>query len=1153
MAVVISRKYEVLGQLGQGGMGVVYKVRHTALDTTLALKVLPRELTENPEMVTRFYREARVMARLNHPNIVRVLDIDRDDSLDFHYFVMEYLQGKTLSQYLREKGPLPLLEVLTISGQVAAALAYAHNHTPSVIHRDIKPANIMIEHSSGRVVLMDFGIAKELGDNEMTRAGVVVGTLKYCSPEQIRHEPLDGSADVYSLGMVTYEAYTGVQFFAGLDESGVIGKVLYDPQENEPQFTRSAPPAFAALVSKAIAKSRERRYKRVEEFLQDIEACRAALSDTGPLVVPVAGRNDTQIRSEQGELEDLEARIQQLEEEKQRRLVATLRGQVREAREKAAGEGAGQWASASFQQALALEERGGEQLRAGNYRPARETYQEAIHIFAQAGEEAIATALLHTAEQARQEMAAAKVEAERYGARDKARTFYGRALALQAQADELWEHKTYQQAGQMYAEAKRVFADACDLAYQQTLRKEAEEVRGQAFTAREAAIVVGAATLAAATFREAAENERRSGTAMDRAEFTQARELYALVCQQYERAAREARQVRAHPTLAGDPPSARTPQEVFTLQAETGDLTRWERPPENSPAEPTRWEKLSGSPLAENTEESLDLGPTMQTPTSATQAEADEDHWEIGEKAQVLYAADLRPPVAVRPRRMKPALIGVVAVSVLAALAWFAGPLLRRSPTPLTLVRAEPQTEAVQVAEGKDVAFAAEANGDGPLRYQWTLEGRRVSQEKEWSYKPDINEGGDKPNTVRLLVSDQAGRQIEKHWQVTIVHTNHPPQIVTIAPAGETLELAAGTSQEFRVEATDPDNDPLTYEWTVDGGAAGTQPTLTWKALGEGHHQVRAVVHDRENLTVTREWQVAALKPPPEKVVPPKNTPPHIVQRVPEEGVLTVQKGATQDFTITASDQENDELTYTWAIDGKKAGKETRFTFTAAEAGTHRIDLEVTDHGGLKDQARWEVDVPAPPAVPRLVMFTPHQAEFSLFPHQSRFLGVEVEVPGLVEPELNYQWKIDGRPVSGQEVIEFKNKPVGAHKIEVTVAASSGLNVIHQWTVTVRKEEGEDLNPPTLAPVLQVFDLDNTTSKDKKIITISGKVRNLDEKSAENVLVTISAVGVDGQPVLRRLVLPSPQPLPGGETATFQFAIANHETISDFRVEVVSK
>ncbi len=1150
MAVVISRKYEVLGQLGQGGMGVVYKVRHTALDTTLALKVLPRDLTENSEMVTRFYREARVMARLSHPNIVRVLDIDRDDSLDFHYFVMEYLQGKTLSQYLREKGPLPLPEVLTITGQVAAALAYAHNHTPPVIHRDIKPANIMIENGTGRVVVMDFGIAKELGDNEMTRAGVVVGTLKYCSPEQIRHEPLDGSADVYSLGMVTYEAYTGTQFFTGLDESAVIGKVLYDPQENEPQFTRPAPLAFAALVTKAIAKSRERRYKRVEEFLQDLEVCRAALLGTGTPVVPTPSRDDTQNRSEQGEIEDLEARIQQLEEERQRRLISTLREQVREAREKAASEGAGQWASASFHRALALEERGAEQFRAGSYPLAREAYQEAISVFARASEEAVAAALLRTAEQARQEMDAAKAEAERYGARDKARTFYGRALALQAQADELWDHKTYQQAGQIYAEAKRVFADACDLAYQQTLKAEAEAVRVPAFTAREAAIIAGAEMLAAGVFREAAENERRASTAMDRAEFTQARELYALVRQQYERAAREAEQARGQPAVANNRSPEKTSQEAFTLEAESGDLTRWEQLPQNPAAEPTHWEK---SPMSSPPGASPDPGPITHTPAPVTHAETEEDRWEIGEKAQVPPVSDRRPPVPERPSRMKPVLIGVVAAGVLAVAAWFGGSLLRRPPAPLTLVRAEPQTEAVQVAEGKDVAFTAEANGNGPLRYEWTLEGRHVSQKKEWSYKPTASEGGEKPKTVKLLISDQAGQQIEKRWQVTVAHTNHPPQIVTVVPSGEAFELTTGASQEFRVEASDPDDDPLTYEWTVDGVAAGTQPTLTWKAQKEGRHQVRAVVHDRGNLTVMREWQVAALPPSSEKPALPKNTPPHILQRVPAESVLTVQRGENLDFSATASDPENDELTYAWSVDGKKTGKETHFTFIATEAGKHRIDLEVADRGGLKDRVRGDVEVPAPPAAPRLVMFTPHQAEFSLLPHQSRFFGVEIDVPGLVEPDLNYQWKIDGRPVSGQEVIEFKNKPVGTHKIEVTVATPSGLSVAHQWTVAVKKEEGEDLNPPSLAPVLQVFDLDNTTSKDKKTITISGKVRNLDEKSAENVLVTISAVGADGQPVVRRVVLPSPQPLPGGEIATFQFAIANHETISDFRVEVVSK
>src|SRR5262245_665312 len=162
MAMVISKKYEVISTLGQGGMGLVYKVRHVGLDTTFALKMLPSYLMENQDMVTRFYREARVMARLNHPNIVRVFDVEQDEELNVYFFVMEYIEGKTLRQYLSEKGPLSLSEVVNISRHVAGALAYAHGHQPPIIHRDIKPTNIMIEDHSGRVMVMDFGIAKEL-------------------------------------------------------------------------------------------------------------------------------------------------------------------------------------------------------------------------------------------------------------------------------------------------------------------------------------------------------------------------------------------------------------------------------------------------------------------------------------------------------------------------------------------------------------------------------------------------------------------------------------------------------------------------------------------------------------------------------------------------------------------------------------------------------------------------------------------------------------------------------------------------------------------------------------------------------------------------------------------------------------------------------
>ncbi len=379
--MAISGKYEVLGQLGQSGTGVVYKVRHTTLKTISVLKVLPVYLRENEDMVNRFYREARVMARLNHHSIVRVLDIGRDESLNLYYFVMEYVEGVTLGKYLRDKGPLPLPELLTISRQVAEALAYAHTHTPPIIHRDIKPANIMIEDRSSRVVVMDFGIAKELGDGDSTKTGTVIGTLKYASPEQLRHEPLDGSADVYSLGMVMYEMYTGRQFFGGLDEHAVLGKVLYDTQENEPHFDRRPPAAFADLLTRAIAKSRARRYPSMRELLQDLTP---EDDDTGTSIyerprLPV-------------EIVD-ERLIRELEDERQRRRILPLQTQARAARE-----GAAQWTAPLFQEGLTCEERGAQSLRERDFPAAQQAFAEAIAIFDRAGAEAKAAAAQHKEE-----------------------------------------------------------------------------------------------------------------------------------------------------------------------------------------------------------------------------------------------------------------------------------------------------------------------------------------------------------------------------------------------------------------------------------------------------------------------------------------------------------------------------------------------------------------------------------------------------------------------------------------------------------------------------------------------------------------------------------------------------------------------------------
>jgi serine/threonine-protein kinase len=551
MATIIARKYEIISQLGQGGMGVVYKVRHSVLETTLALKMLPSYLMESQDMVTRFYREARVMAQLKHPNIVKVLDIDRDEQLNIHFFVMEYIEGKTLGQYLRQKGPLSLSEVLVISQQVSGALAYAHTHKPPIIHRDIKPANIMIEDHSGRVVLMDFGIAKEVGEHDQTQTGMIVGTLKYAAPEQLLHEPLEGSADIYSLGMVMYEMYTGQQFFAGLDENVVFSRVLDKVQENIPQFSRPTPPAFVELITKAIAKSQTRRFRTAEEFLAALQSCHGEEGDTATLILstsePKAKREDAGSDVQTSD-EDIEQRIRELEEERQRRLVRQHQTQARAAHERAAHEGAAEWSQELFQQALTQEELGDQCLRKREFSAAQRSYQESIALFDRAATEAKAAVLLRRAERARRSVAEVRTEADHYRARERARTFYGRGLSLQVQAEDLWERQAYVEAAQSYEEAVKFFSDARDLAYREMQKGEAEEARQHANTAKQEAERIQAAELAPGAYQEATTHEQRATAALTHEEFSQARLLFSAAVQQYQRATTQARveQQRQH-------------------------------------------------------------------------------------------------------------------------------------------------------------------------------------------------------------------------------------------------------------------------------------------------------------------------------------------------------------------------------------------------------------------------------------------------------------------------------------------------------------------------------------------------------------------------------------------------------------------------------
>ena len=284
--LLLPPKYEMVAEVGRGGMGWVYKVRHVRLRKVVALKILPPHLARDPELVSRFHREARIMASLRHPNIVPVLDVDEEGGL--HYFVMEYIAGRSLAQFLRRDGRLAPRRVLELGAQIGSALAYAHAHDPPVIHRDIKPANVLIDDRTGAAIVTDFGIAKVAGmrNTLRTRVGAFIGTLEYASPEQVRgDQAIDGRADIYALGMLMFEALAGRHLLTGLEEHEILRCVLQGEGEHDIPLDAAIPATFRRIIARAIARNPEARYPCAEALVDDISRVAEDLSGS-PLEIP---------------------------------------------------------------------------------------------------------------------------------------------------------------------------------------------------------------------------------------------------------------------------------------------------------------------------------------------------------------------------------------------------------------------------------------------------------------------------------------------------------------------------------------------------------------------------------------------------------------------------------------------------------------------------------------------------------------------------------------------------------------------------------------------------------------------------------------------------------------------------------------------------
>ena len=264
-------------------MGVVYRAHDALLEREVALKIISASIEGNPELRERFFREARAAGQLSHRNIITIHDLGEHEGQP--YLAMEFLTGEDLQQRLSRPEPMSLARKLEIAADICDGLSYAHRR--GLIHRDIKPANIFIT-DEGMVKLLDFGLARMV-TSELTGSNMMLGTLNYMAPEQVRGERTDHRADIFSFGVVLYEILSGRKAFQGDSFATTLYKILQDVPEPLQNIDASLPYEVVRLVEKSIAKMKEERYQDLSDLARDLALHRQhlALSDSDTMAIPV--------------------------------------------------------------------------------------------------------------------------------------------------------------------------------------------------------------------------------------------------------------------------------------------------------------------------------------------------------------------------------------------------------------------------------------------------------------------------------------------------------------------------------------------------------------------------------------------------------------------------------------------------------------------------------------------------------------------------------------------------------------------------------------------------------------------------------------------------------------------------------------------------
>ena len=266
IGTLLNARFRLEEQIGSGGMSTVYRAYDTTLERWVAIKLMHRDISDDPDQLERFRREARAVARLNHPHVVTVIDFGEDDGRP--YIVLEFVEGETLKQRIRRLGRLPVGEAVAYAIEIGRALSAAH--AERLVHRDVKPQNVLIDQE-GRGKVTDFGIARSLEAHGLTATGRVLGTTDYVSPEQALGHEVTEQSDVYSLGVVLYEMLIGEPPFKAESQVAVAMKHVQQPMPDVQRLRPDVSSALAAVVDRSTAKELQNRYASAADLVHDLE------------------------------------------------------------------------------------------------------------------------------------------------------------------------------------------------------------------------------------------------------------------------------------------------------------------------------------------------------------------------------------------------------------------------------------------------------------------------------------------------------------------------------------------------------------------------------------------------------------------------------------------------------------------------------------------------------------------------------------------------------------------------------------------------------------------------------------------------------------------------------------------------------------------